>query len=90
MAHEMSILGLLRGWADDGMSVLLVTHQMNLAARFADRMVLLDRGRIVAQGAPREVLTADVLERVYAWPLTVVWDEATAAPRVVPLSAPRG
>lgn len=85
IAHEMSILGSLRDWADGGMSVLLITHQLDLAARFADRIVLLDRGRVVAQGAPAAVLTTEALERVYAWPLVVVDDPTTGARRVVPL-----
>jgi iron complex transport system ATP-binding protein len=85
MAHEMSILELLRGWADGGMTVLLVTHQLNLAARFADRIVLLEGGRVVAEGETAAVFTAEVLERVYAWPLTVVDDAVTRARRVVAL-----
>jgi iron complex transport system ATP-binding protein len=90
MAHEMSILELLRTWADGGMTVLLVTHQLNLAARFADRLVLLDAGRLVAEGSPADVFTAEGLERVYDWPLTVVDDPATGAPRVVPLASRGG
>lgn len=86
MAHEMTILERLRGWADGGMTVLLITHQLNLAARFADRIVLMERGRLVAEGSPAEVFRAELMERVYAWPLAVVVDPATGAPRVVPLS----
>ncbi|MSR36197.1 MAG: ABC transporter ATP-binding protein [Gemmatimonadetes bacterium] len=89
MRHEMSILELLRGWADGGMTVLLITHQLNLAARFADRIVLLDRGRVVAEGEPSDVFRTEIMEPVYAWPLRVFDDPATAAPRVVPLSAER-
>lgn len=85
IAHEMAILELLRGWADGGMTVLLVTHQINLAARFADRMVLLDSGKIAAQGAPADVLREDIMERVYGWPLRVGEDPATGSLRVVPL-----
>jgi iron complex transport system ATP-binding protein len=89
MRHEMSILELLREWADGGMTVLLVTHQINLAARFADRIVLLEGGRVVADGPPAGVLTPERLERVYAWPLTVVDDPATGYRRVVPLRSRR-
>ena len=85
LRHEMSILGLLRDWADDGMTVLLITHQLNLAARFADLMVLLDRGTVAAEGTPAEVLREDVMERVYDWPVRVDEDPVTGSLRVVPL-----
>ena len=85
LRHEMSILGLLRDWADGGMTVLLITHQLNLAARFADRMVLLHRGKVAAEGSPAEVLREDVMERVYDWPVRVDQDGVTGSLRVVPL-----
>ena len=84
--HEMAILGLLREWADGGMTMLLITHQLNLAARFADRMVLLDRGAVAAAGVPREVLREEVLQRVYGWPVRVDQDPVTGSVRVVPLA----
>jgi iron complex transport system ATP-binding protein len=88
VSHEMTIIGLLRAWARDGMTVLLITHQLELAARFADRIVLLDRGRVAAEGAPEEVFLEEVLERVYQWPLQVGRDPITGAPRAVALEAP--
>jgi iron complex transport system ATP-binding protein len=64
--------------------VLVITHQLNLAARYADRMLLLDRGRAIADGTPREVLRPDVLSNVFAWPLAVApWSDGS--PQVVPL-----
>jgi iron complex transport system ATP-binding protein len=87
LGHEMAILGLLREWADGGMTVLLITHQLNLAARFADRMVLLDRGRVAAEGEPAEVLREDLMESVYGWPVRVDRDAVTGSLRVVPLDA---
>jgi iron complex transport system ATP-binding protein len=62
-----------------------VSHQLNLVARFADRIVLLHRGRIAAAGTPAEVMRGDVLERVYEWPLVVARDPAVGAPVLVPL-----
>ena len=87
MAHEMSILELLRGWADGGMTVLLITHELDLAARFADRIVLLNEGRVVAEGSPAQVLRKDVLESVYSWPVAVGTDPVTGFSRVVPLGS---
>ena len=88
--HEMAILELLRAWADQGMTVLVVTHGLDLAARFADRILLLSQGEVVAQGSPEEVLTSQVLEAVYRWPIAVEADPATGAPRVTPLRAGEG
>ena len=86
LRHEMSILGLLRDWTDGGMTVLLITHQLNLAARFADRMILLDGGHVAAEGTPSEVFRREILERVYGWPVRVDEDPVTGSLRVVPLS----
>lgn len=83
--HAMAILELLRGWADDGMTILVVTHGLDLAARFADRILLLSSGRVAAQGRPEEVLTGPVLESVYRWPIAVAPDPSTGSPRVTPL-----
>jgi iron complex transport system ATP-binding protein len=85
--HEMAILELLRSSADSGMTVLLVTHGLDLAARFADRMLLLAEGRVVAEGAPADVMVEDVLARVYRWPVAVRADPITGAPRVTPMRA---
>jgi iron complex transport system ATP-binding protein len=64
--------------------VLVITHQLNLAARYADRIVLLDRGRAVADGAPSEVLTAAAVSAVFNWPVAVTpWRDGS--PQVVPL-----
>src|SRR5262249_26589165 len=59
--HEMEILELIRELVDHGLSAMVITHQLNLAARFADRLVLLNEGRVVAEGVPREVLRRDML-----------------------------
>jgi ABC-type cobalamin/Fe3+-siderophores transport system ATPase subunit len=85
VAHEMSVFELLATLARAGAAVLLVTHQLNLVARFADHMVLLHRGAVAASGAPGDVMQASVLERVYEWPLVVTRDPAVGAPTLVPL-----
>ena len=85
VAHEMSAFELLAGLARRGRAVLAVSHQLNLVSRFADRIVLLNRGTVVADGAPDEVMRASVLEAVYDWPLVVSRDPAVGAPTLVPL-----
>jgi iron complex transport system ATP-binding protein len=89
VAHEMALFELAAELARDGRAVLLVSHQLNLVARFAHHMVLLHRGRVAAAGAPADVMSASTLERVYEWPLVVTRDPATGAPALVPLRGGR-
>jgi iron complex transport system ATP-binding protein len=85
IAHEMAVFELLDALSREGQAVLLVSHQLNLVARFADHIVLLHHGRISAAGTPAEVMRGEVLERVYEWPLVVARDPAVGAPVLVPL-----
>ncbi|HEY5490903.1 MAG TPA: ABC transporter ATP-binding protein [Gemmatimonadaceae bacterium] len=85
VAHEMALFELLDGLAREGRTILLVSHQLNLVARFAAHIVLLDHGRVVAAGTPADVMRGDVLEPVYHWPLVVSRDPAVGAPVLVPL-----
>ena len=88
IGHEMEIFELLNRLRDRGMAVLLVSHQINLVARFADVIAVLHRGRAVAVGSPRDAMRPAVLERVYDWPLAVSIDPASGAPTVLPLRKP--
>lgn len=82
--HEMELFELVRRLVDDGLASLVITHHLNLAARFADRVVLLDQGRIVAQGTPRDVFTDQAISGVFQWPVAVTtWCDGS--PQVVPL-----
>ncbi len=85
VAHEMATFELLDSLARDGKAILLVSHQLNLVARFAHHMVLLHHGRIAAAGTPERVMRGDTLEAVYEWPLVVTRDPAINAPALVPL-----
>jgi iron complex transport system ATP-binding protein len=88
--HEMAIFELLREMNARGVTVVLVTHHLNLAARYADRLIVLDQGRVVADGTPEAVLTRDLVERVWGWPARIARHPGpgpdTGAPQVVPLS----
>lgn len=85
VGHEMACFELLAALADDGHAILVVSHQLNLVARFAHEVVLLSEGRVAAAGSPDEVMRGDVLERIYDWPLVVTRDPAVGAPALVPL-----
>jgi len=85
IAHEMVLFELLDSVARDGAAVLLISHQLNLLARFASRLILLSHGKVVADGAPADVMTGDQLERVYGWPVLVTRDPAVGAPMLIPM-----
>jgi iron complex transport system ATP-binding protein len=82
--HEMELFELIRQLVDGGLAGLVITHHLNLAARFADRIVLLDRGVVVAEGAPAQVMNRDTLSRVFEWPVAVT-SLSDGSPQVVPL-----
>ncbi|MFP5375663.1 MAG: ABC transporter ATP-binding protein [Acidimicrobiia bacterium] len=64
--HQLEVLELLRGLARrQGLAVLAVLHDLNQAAAFADRLVVLGSGRVLAQGRPAEVLTAGLVRRAF-------------------------
>ncbi len=86
MRYEMAIFRLLRELAHDGVAVVVVTHNLNLAARFGDRHLLLKQGVVVAEGNAGDVITAPNISRVYDWPVNVVSQpfREGLAPQVVP------
>ncbi len=63
--HQLTALAALREEASDGTGVLLVIHDLSLAARFADELVVLHEGRVAAHGPPESVLTKQLLRQVY-------------------------
>lgn len=85
LSHEMSLFELLHSLAHEGMAVMIVSHQLNLLARFASVVILLDRGKVAAAGPPETVMRAPLLEQVYDWPLVITRDPAVGAPALVPL-----
>lgn len=85
IAHEMAVFELVDTLAREGRTVLLVSHQLNLVARFAEHIVLLDKGRVAAAGSVDDVMRGEVLEAVYDWPLVVTRDPAVGVPALLPL-----
>jgi iron complex transport system ATP-binding protein len=87
--HEMALFELFRTLVRTGTTVLLTTHHVNLAARYADRLVLVDHGYILASGTPAEVLTPETVERVYRWPIRIGRHPGpggdAGAPQLIPL-----
>ncbi len=81
--HQCGILNRLRAAAAGGKAVLFSTHDLNLAATFADRIVLLDGGTVAREGRPSEVLEIGLLERVFG-PGLVVGSHGDGRPWVLP------
>ncbi|HXO84396.1 MAG TPA: ABC transporter ATP-binding protein [Gemmatimonadales bacterium] len=84
LKHEMGLFELVRGLVDtQGLGVLMITHDLNLAARFADSIALLSEGRMIASGSPGAVLTQEVVEAVFSWP--VAMQTIDGRPQMIPL-----
>jgi iron complex transport system ATP-binding protein len=75
---------LLRALARDGVGVLVTVHDLTLAAAYCDRAVLLVEGRVIASGVPSEVVTPEIVTRVYGDRVTVIPHPRSGAPIVVP------
>ena len=71
ISYEIKLLKVIQQKASEGVGVLIVLHDLNLAARFADKIALLSQGKLVSFGPPREVLNKESLSDVYAIPVTV-------------------
>lgn len=64
-AHQLSVMAILRQFAHNGGTTLAVLHDLNLAARYCDRLLILHQGQLVADGPPEQVLTPAILHNVY-------------------------
>lgn len=84
LGHQELVMQTLRQRADAGDGVVVVLHDLSLAAAHADRMVVIDRGEVVADGSPTSVATPELLQAVYRAPIEVVPHPVTGAPMVMP------
>jgi iron complex transport system ATP-binding protein len=83
IAHQISLLGFVRELARERkIGALVVTHEMNLAAEFADRVALLKRGALLACGEPRSVMSSEQLSQAFDTPLVVDANPHSGNPRV--------
>ncbi|MQA04540.1 MAG: ATP-binding cassette domain-containing protein [Streptosporangiales bacterium] len=86
LAHQLDVLELVRRLnRDEGRTVLMVLHDLNQACRFADHVVALREGAVVAAGRPDEVVTDELVEATFGVESRVVPDPVTGRPLVVPL-----
>ncbi len=82
--HQEKVLRTARDCARNGDAVVVVLHDLSLAAAYADRVCLLDQGRVAAHGSPEDVLRADLLAGVYGHPIDVLRHPRTGELLVLP------
>ncbi|MBB3053342.1 iron complex transport system ATP-binding protein [Prauserella isguenensis] len=88
LAHQVDVLDLVhRLHTERGTTVVMVLHDLNLAARYADTLVAMHDGAVVSRGTPDEVLTEDLLSDVFGLDAKVVSDPVAGTPLVLPISA---
>jgi ABC-type cobalamin/Fe3+-siderophores transport system ATPase subunit len=84
IAHQVELMDLFADLHEAGTTVVAVLHDLGHAARYATHLVVMADGAVVAAGPPAEVLTAELVERVYGLACVVVPDPVTGTPLVVP------
>jgi ABC-type cobalamin/Fe3+-siderophores transport system ATPase subunit len=84
IAHQIELLDLLADLHRDGSTIVAVLHDLNHAARYADHLIVMKDGRVVAAGAPGDVVTAELVEDVFGLPCLVIDDPVSHTPLIVP------
>lgn len=84
LARQHELLRGVRAFAATGAGVLVVLHDLNLAAEYADEVVVLHQGEVVASGTPAVALTAEVIEHAFALPVLVTTHPRSGGPLIVP------
>ena len=90
LAHQIDVLDLLAELNEQGRTIVMVLHDLNQAARYADTIVALRGGQIVAQGSPEQVITPENLLQVFGLEAEVVPDPVTGMPMCVPIGRRSG
>ncbi|MFZ2512584.1 MAG: ABC transporter ATP-binding protein [Gordonia sp. (in: high G+C Gram-positive bacteria)] len=91
LAHSVEVLDLVHDLKHrHHKTVVMVLHDLNLAARYSDHIVVMSDGAVITQGTPREILTADLLERAFGLKSVVVDDPVSGGPLVVPIGTRPG
>lgn len=84
LRHQEDVLTIARRLADSGTAVGVVLHDLSLAAAYADRIAVMEKGRVAAVGTPAQVMEPELLERVYGIGVRVVRDAESVAPIIIP------
>jgi iron complex transport system ATP-binding protein len=84
ISHQIDVLDLCSALQREGRTLVAVLHDLNQATRYATNLIAMKGGRIVAQGNPTEVVTADLVEEVFGVRSSVIPDPETGTPLIVP------
>ncbi|MFD4899323.1 ABC transporter ATP-binding protein [Streptomyces sp. NPDC048511] len=85
LAHAIDVLDLVDDLHESGRTVVMVLHDLNLATRYSDNLVVMRDGSILAQGHPRDVITADLLHEAFGLRAKVIEDPVGDRPLIVPI-----
>ena len=88
IAHQHATLALARRWARHDLGVLVVLHDLNLAAQYADRVAVLKAGRLLAVDAPETVLAPDLIAEAFGLPVQILAHPELGCPLIVPRADP--
>lgn len=81
IAHQVEVLSRVHDLSRElGLGVLVVLHDVNMAARYCDHMLALHSGRLLAQGNPAELMRGETLERIYGVPMGIMTNPADGSP----------
>ena len=86
ISHQIELLELFRNLKKDGTRTIIgVLHDLNHASRYADNLIVMKQGQIVAEGVPNDIVTADLVEEVFGLKCLTLADPVSKTPMVVPL-----
>ncbi|MFF6909099.1 ABC transporter ATP-binding protein [Streptomyces sp. NPDC012389] len=85
LAHAIDVLDLVDDLHESGCTVVMVLHDLNLATRYSDNLIVMRAGSILAQGHPREVITAELLHEAFGLQAKVIEDPVGDRPLIVPI-----
>lgn len=85
LAHSVEVLNLVRRLnKEQGKTVVMVLHDLNLAARYSDNLILMKQGRLISQGKPNDVISSESLQEVFGLDARVIEDPCADGPLIVP------
>lgn len=85
--HQIELLNITKELCEkENLTVIAVLHDLNLALQYSDYLILLDKGQIVVEGSPEEVLTKDNIKKVYSIDVCIIKNPITGAPHIIPVT----
>ncbi|MFJ5063713.1 ABC transporter ATP-binding protein [Streptomyces nigra] len=85
LAHAVEVLDLVDDLHESGRTVVMVLHDLNLAARYSDHLVVMRDGAVLAQGAPRDIVTAELMREAFGLRAQVIEDPVGGRPLIIPI-----